>query len=75
MTAKGLVIIEEEQDISGLSSTSSPHDESTHTHIPLAVNASESSLLPKTKSPIAELLYMRWLEGLRIKWPSLLSSS
>lgn len=24
------------------------------------------------KSPIAELLYMRWLEGLRIKWPSIL---
>ena len=24
------------------------------------------------RSPIAELLYMRWLEGLKIKWPSIL---
>jgi serine/threonine-protein kinase 24/25/MST4 len=23
------------------------------------------------RSPIAELLYMRWLEGLKLKWPSL----
>ena len=27
---------------------------------------------PLRKSPIAELLYMRWLEGLKIKWPSLI---
>ncbi|KAI0322462.1 kinase-like domain-containing protein [Amylostereum chailletii] len=27
---------------------------------------------PVKRSPIAELLYMRWLEGLKIKWPSIL---
>jgi serine/threonine-protein kinase 24/25/MST4 len=26
---------------------------------------------PVRRSPIAELLYMRWLEGLKLKWPSL----
>ncbi|KAJ4481537.1 Ste20-like serine/threonine kinase [Lentinula edodes] len=26
---------------------------------------------PARRSPIAELLYMRWLEGLKLKWPSL----
>lgn len=24
------------------------------------------------RSPIAELLYMRWMEGLKLKWPSIL---
>ena len=24
------------------------------------------------KSPISELLYMRWLEGLRLRWPNIL---
>ncbi|KAH9179606.1 Pkinase-domain-containing protein [Lactarius sanguifluus] len=28
---------------------------------------------PVKRSPIAELLYMRWLEGLKIKWPNILS--
>lgn len=23
----------------------------------------------KTKSPVADMLYMRWMEGLRIRWP------
>ncbi|TRM67587.1 kinase-like domain-containing protein [Schizophyllum amplum] len=57
MTAKGLVVTEEE-DVSGLPSTSEPVPE-----------VKEEP--PKSKSPIAELLYMRWLEGLRLKWPSL----
>ncbi|PCH41000.1 Pkinase-domain-containing protein [Wolfiporia cocos MD-104 SS10] len=59
MTAKGLVVTEEEE-ISGLPPSSSP--------IPPA-EAPES---PSRKSPIAELLYMRWLEGLKLKWPSIL---
>lgn len=56
MTAKGLVVTEE-QEISGLPSTSDP----------LAAEAE-----PARRSPIAELLYMRWLEGLKLKWPSIL---
>ncbi|KAJ7276400.1 STE/STE20/YSK protein kinase [Mycena haematopus] len=57
MTAKGLVVTEVQEDISGLPST-----------IDSAVKVDE----PVTKkSPISELIYMRWLEGLRLKWPSL----
>jgi len=56
MTTKGLVVTEE-QEISGLPSTSDP----------LAAEAE-----PARRSPIAELLYMRWLEGLKLKWPSIL---
>lgn len=56
MTAKGLVVTEE-QEISGLPSTSDP----------LAAEAE-----PARRTPIAELLYMRWLEGLKLKWPSIL---
>ncbi|THH05623.1 hypothetical protein EW145_g4657 [Phellinidium pouzarii] len=33
---------------------------------------SDDPALPPRKSPIAELLYMRWLEGLKLKWPSIL---
>ncbi|KAJ3741130.1 Pkinase-domain-containing protein [Lentinula detonsa] len=57
MTAKGLVVTEvEEVDATSLSS-STP---STDSPAPAA-----------RRSPIAELLYMRWLEGLKLKWPSL----
>lgn len=56
MTTKGLVVTEE-QEISGLPSTSDP-------------SAAEAE--PARRSPIAELLYMRWLEGLKLKWPSIL---
>ncbi|THH33692.1 hypothetical protein EUX98_g616 [Antrodiella citrinella] len=58
MTAKGLVVTEEEE-ISGLPSVSSPV-------VPPPEEAAAR------KSPIAELLYMRWLDGLRLKWPSIL---
>jgi serine/threonine-protein kinase 24/25/MST4 len=58
MTAKGLVVTEVQEDISGLPASSSS---------PIS-NKSEE---PIRKSPIADLLYMRWLEGLKIKWPSL----
>lgn len=65
MTAKGLVVTEVQEDITGLpvdsgASSSGKMDD---------VAASQTR-----KSPIAELLYMRWLEGLRIKWPNILSS-
>ncbi|KAI6113680.1 STE STE20 YSK protein kinase [Pisolithus croceorrhizus] len=62
MTAKGLVVTEVQEDIPDLpvdsgASASGKTDDATQIR----------------KSPIAELLYMRWLEGLRIKWPSILS--
>jgi len=57
MTSRGLVVTEEEE-ITGLpmSRTATPSP-------PPEANR---------KSPIADLLYMRWLEGLKIKWPSLI---
>ena len=61
MTAKGLVVTEEEE-ISGLPSTSSP----------LQSPAQPDTGSPVRKSPISELLYLRWLEGLKLKWPSIL---
>lgn len=63
MTAKGLVVTEE-QEIAGLPSTSSS--------FPSSIEAAELPDSPPRKSPIAELLYMRWLEGLKLKWPSIL---
>ncbi|OCH94081.1 Pkinase-domain-containing protein [Obba rivulosa] len=59
MTSKGLIVTEEE-DIPGLPAVAD---------IPASA---EQSGLPARKSPIAELLYMRWLEGLKLKWPSIL---
>ena len=61
MTAKGLVVTEEEE-ISGLPSTSSP----------IAGSSPAQPESPVRKSPISELLYLRWLEGLKLKWPSIL---
>ncbi|KAJ6613445.1 STE/STE20/YSK protein kinase [Mycena sp. CBHHK59/15] len=58
MTAKGLVVTEVQEDISGLPTTLE--------HSP--VKAEEPAA---RKSPISELIYMRWLEGLKLKWPSL----
>jgi len=58
MTARGLVVTEEVESLPG--------------HAPMPSVASvEEPLSPGSKrSPIAELLYMRWLEGLKLKWPS-----
>ncbi|KAF8639995.1 hypothetical protein AX17_001241 [Amanita inopinata Kibby_2008] len=55
MTSKGLVVTEVQEDISGLPQSS--------------VKADDTPVSPTRRSPIAELLYMRWLEGLRLKWP------
>ena len=68
MTSKGLVVTEEQEEISGLPFTSGPTDSITSP--PSATDAPPS---PSKKSPIAELLYMRWLEGLKLKWPSIIS--
>lgn len=67
MTARGLVVTEVQEDI-----TTSPAEASSSSSAhPLKA---DDPTAQARKSPIAELLYMRWLEGLRIKWPSILSS-
>ncbi|KAI0254783.1 STE STE20 YSK protein kinase [Lactifluus subvellereus] len=63
MTNRGLVVTEVVEDIAGPSGALPA--------TPGADNGSDAS--PVKRSPIAELLYMRWLEGLKIKWPSILS--
>lgn len=67
MTPKGLIVTEIQEEISGLPSSSNGPAS------PLAppVNSAEDPTSPVRKSPIAEMLYMRWLEGLKLKWPSL----
>lgn len=64
MTSNGLIVTEMEE-IPGLPPSSSD---------PVPPVAEEGIVEPPAarKSPIAELLYMRWLEGLKIKWPSLI---
>lgn len=66
MTSKGLVVTEEQEVVSGLPSSS---DSVNH-----IVSGSPPQDPPSRKSPIAELLYLRWLEGLKIKWPNIMSS-
>jgi len=78
LTPKGVVVIEQEDsdDISPVSPVSPPVS-------PTRTRGSSSSNLSTAsggrddakKSPISELLYMRWLDGLKLKWPSLLSPS
>lgn len=72
MTSKGLVVTEVQEDISGLP-TASGGSVSTHSVSPSTSSGkSDEPSSPTRKSPIAEMLYMRWLEGLKIKWPSLM---
>jgi serine/threonine-protein kinase 24/25/MST4 len=69
MTNRGLVVTEVVEDIApGPSSGASTTPGADNTAATTAADAS-----PVKRSPIAELLYMRWLEGLKIKWPSILS--
>jgi serine/threonine-protein kinase 24/25/MST4 len=63
MTSKGLVVTEEQEV---LPPSSSPLGSPT---------SSPPQDVSSRKSPIAELLYLRWLEGLKLKWPSIMSSS
>ncbi|KAG5343123.1 hypothetical protein C0989_000114 [Termitomyces sp. Mn162] len=56
MTSRGLVVTEELDDVAGLTSSI----------------GSASGDAPAKKSPIAELLYLRWLEGLKLKWPNII---
>jgi serine/threonine-protein kinase 24/25/MST4 len=68
MTSKGLVVTEEQEEISGLPLTSDLADLITS-----PPSTTDTPPSPSRKSPIAELLYMRWLEGLKLKWPSIIS--
>jgi serine/threonine-protein kinase 24/25/MST4 len=73
LTSKGLVVTEEEE-ISGLPTLGSPAPipirQSSHGASGSSSSAQEGTPgSPVRKSPIAELLYMRWLEGLKLKWP------
>ena len=63
MTTKGLVVVEQEVD-EGLPISSDSR--------PFNGAPAERSVEPIKRSPIADLLYMRWLEGLKLKWPSIL---
>ncbi len=65
MTNRGLVVTEVVEDVAG------PSSAVTTPTTPGADKAADAS--PVKRSPIAELLYMRWLEGLKIKWPNILS--
>jgi serine/threonine-protein kinase 24/25/MST4 len=67
MTNRGLVVTEVVEDIAGPSGAPTATTPTT----PGGDNAADAS--PVKRSPIAELLYMRWLEGLKIKWPNILS--
>ncbi|KAG6821278.1 hypothetical protein H0H93_002388 [Arthromyces matolae] len=61
MTSRGLVVTEIQEEIGSASSSGSAPS-------PAATKPDD---LPK-KSPIAELLYLRWLEGLKLRWPSIM---
>ncbi|KAM6495884.1 Ste20-like serine/threonine kinase [Amanita muscaria] len=64
LTSRGLVVTEVQEDIG-------PTPSSPTTASP--TKPDDNLALPIRRSPIADLLYMRWLEGLKLKWP-LLSS-
>jgi len=65
MTNRGLVVTEMVEDIAG------PSGAVAVATTPGVGDGADAS--PVKRSPIAELLYMRWLEGLKIKWPNILS--
>jgi serine/threonine-protein kinase 24/25/MST4 len=70
LTSKGLVVTEEEE-ISGMPV---PGPSGSGNRLPNSdgVPPSAEAASPARKSPIAELIYMRWLEGLKLKWPSII---
>jgi len=75
MTSKGLVVVEQEEEItnastSDLSQVASSGHERTDSRGSNGVN--EKDPREVKRSAIGELLYVRWLEGLRLKWPSIL---
>lgn len=81
MTSSGIVVIEQEE--SDPSPDTSPSSPTSPDRPSVLKKRSESvrsggsgdkvSATPdEKKSPISELLYMRWLEGLRLRWPNIL---
>jgi serine/threonine-protein kinase 24/25/MST4 len=83
MTSKGLVVVEQEEDVASAASTSEADltrpDSRVSAHARVdsrtekaAAAAAEGDSREVKRSPIGELLYMRWLEGLKLKWPSIL---
>ena len=84
MTSRGLVVTEQEEDVNGLPISSA----ACMPPVPALPAASkgnngsggkggkggtgEAGEVNPRRSPIAELLYVRWLEGLKLKWPSIL---
>ena len=65
------MVTEVQEDITGLPSSSGALT-SGHSVSPSNSTQSDEPGSPIRKSPIAEMLYMRWLEGLKIKWPSIM---
>ena len=61
------MVTEEQEEISGLPGSANSITSSS------AAPTRDTPPSPSRKSPIAELLYMRWLEGLKLKWPSIMS--
>lgn len=84
MTSRGLVVLEQEEEVSGLPAPVA----NVNSGLPVESGRSRGSngsggknnkgsddnddVSPPKRSPIAELLYVRWLEGLRLKWPNIL---
>jgi len=81
MTSNGIVVIEQE-DADPIPDTSPSPPVSPDRPAVLKKRADSvrsggssdkvSTTPDEKKSPISELLYMRWLEGLRLRWPNLL---
>jgi serine/threonine-protein kinase 24/25/MST4 len=75
LTPKGVVVVEQEDpdDIPPASPVSPPVSPSrTRGSSSSNLSTGSSGRDDGKKSPISELLYMRWLDGLKLKWPSLL---
>lgn len=81
MTARGLVVVEQEVDEGLPLPASNSNSPGANGNGAAAVppgsatksggSAGSGEESPR-KSPIAELLYMRWLDGLKLKWPSII---
>ncbi|KIM25931.1 hypothetical protein M408DRAFT_330921 [Serendipita vermifera MAFF 305830] len=73
LTPKGVVVVEQEDNEDA---PTSPPVSPTRSRGASTSNLSTGSGgQDGKKSPISELLYMRWLDGLKMKWPSLLGAS
>ena len=81
MTSNGVVVIEQEDtDPAPEPSPSSPTPpdrpavlKKRSESVRSGSGSDKVSTSPdEKKSPISELLYMRWLEGLKLRWPNIL---